>query len=271
MFDHLVFLWRRKWVVLGCGLLSGLVGLVAWNVLTPRADCHLTIRVGRGYDVASLEEPVELGVRLGSPAFAASLTEGHPDLTAAVQSARITALTEDGSQLIRIKVTASNESDAHRLGMLAADRVIREHSRRREQLDQIVRRRIEGLRTTIMGFQKQIKALGQATAAGEPVARVFGETRRSKLLERVWKLEQEVVHLQDQLSPAINPKTAIVDGPTVRVEPLGGKVAVVSLAGGLLLGIILSYVLATTRWERYAETRPEKGGVEAGGPDSQDR
>lgn len=228
-FDHLRFLARAWYWVLGAGLIAGaLSSFIARGQTVTQAEVLWQL----GYNPISgwLEPPNELVARLQSPSFLEQVPGDHP--VGAIP--RLTAQQIPNSGFLRVNVSSSDPALATWALEAATAKVIQEHSARAERSARAQARRALQLDGDIARLRAAL-----AVADGDDPQVIL---ERLRLVQRLSEVERE----RDDLEPDVKIASPRV---TRQVQPIesttrkpGYKQAIYGAVAGLLLGLTLLYL-----------------------------
>jgi len=254
-FEHLTFVLGRWPLILGASVLLGGAGFLAGALLTARVGGEGLLRIGSAYHFGRLEKPADVAGRMSSRAFLGSLVSAHPkQFPAGLAGLRLSASVSEASNLVVITSQAPSAEQAEAVVRLAAQRIAAEDDKVYDRVESIVRAQIERITRQQATLEKQAAALRE-TRGVDATTRAFITTRQQDLLDEENRLSAQAYSYRLDSDPAVNPRTALVDGPTTHPESHARKAAGLGGVSGAVLGIFLAYFFAFLRRRRQEAGR----------------
>ncbi len=228
-FDHLRFLARAWYWVLGAGLIAGgLAGYSAHGRVVSSAE--VLLQMGHNPISGWLEPPNELLARLQTANFLDGESAGRPEGAVPTLSAKQIP----NSGYLRLRASCGDPAMAQWSVDAAVSKIVREHGARAEMAKRALARRIGQLDKDIARLRVALDL--PINDSPEMV------TERLRLVQRIGMIERE----RDDLQPDVKVASPAVSRPVhpvvVSTSRAGNKQAIYGGFAGLLLALTLLYL-----------------------------
>lgn len=248
LFDHLAFLLGRWYLPTVAAIVCAAAGYAAGTWLTTKTAAEGLLRVGTAYSVGLLAKPADVAARISSQAFLGSVVTSHPKMfPKGTRGLSLTAMVPESTDLVRITATAPGALKAGSLVRLAARRVASDHDRIYDRVEKLAEKQLASMTAEADGYQHALAALSATPPQAGATAKAFLAARRESMVNELQRLRNRIDQYQLRSDPGVNPRTALVDGPSTHEVSDRKKAAVLAGVCGLVLGGFLAYFLAFLR------------------------